>query len=84
MRAHPGTRHFQCHWHLERPRRFDVHQRVDQRVLPVEVGGQPPAAITVQQRVQAEAARRSRLLTGHAALAAALFDPSRPAVSISP
>jgi hypothetical protein len=46
--------------------------------LPVEVGGQPPAAITVQQRVQAEAARRSRLLTGHAALAAALFDPSVP------
>ena len=31
---------------------LDVHQRVEQRVGPVEVGGQPPAPVAVQQRVQ--------------------------------
>ena len=33
--------------------RLDVHQGVENRLLPAEVGRQPPAPVAVQQRVQA-------------------------------
>ncbi len=50
----PGARHLQRHRHPERPPRLDVHQGLGQRVLPVEVGGQPPAPVAVQQRVNTD------------------------------
>ena len=54
VHTHPGTRHLQRHRHPERPPRLDVHQRLGQRVLPVEVSGQPPAPVAVQQRINAD------------------------------
>jgi len=54
VHTHPGTRHLQRHRHPERPPRLDVHQRLGQRILPVEVSGQPPAPVAVQQRINAD------------------------------
>jgi hypothetical protein len=52
VRAYAGPGYLQRDGDLQRPRGLDVHQRVGQRIRPVEVGGQPPGPVTVQQRVQ--------------------------------
>ncbi len=52
MRAGARPGYFQGDGDLEGAAGFDVHQRVEHRLGPVEVRGQPPAPVAVEQRVQ--------------------------------
>ena len=54
VRPGTGSGYLQSDRDLQRPAGLDVHERVEQRLFLVEVGGQPPAPVAVQQRVQAD------------------------------
>ena len=54
VRPDAGSGHLQPDGYLHGAAGLDVHQRVEHRLWAVEVSGQPPALITVQQRVKAD------------------------------
>ena len=52
MRPDAGPGDLQGHRDLQGAAGLDVHQGVEHRLWPVEVSGQPPALVAVEQRVQ--------------------------------
>jgi hypothetical protein len=53
MRANPRPGDLQGNRDLQGTAGLDVHESVEHRLRAVEVSGQPPAPVAVQQRVQA-------------------------------
>src|SRR5215472_18942882 len=53
MRAGTRPRYLKPSWHTQRPSSLDIVQRIQQRGRAVEISRQPPAVVTIQQRVQA-------------------------------
>jgi len=52
VRTDPGTRHLQRHRNRHRPRRLDIGQGIEHRRRAIEIGCQPMAAVSGEQRVE--------------------------------
>ena len=65
VRAHAGPGDLQGDGDLQGAAGLDVHERVEHRLRAVEVGGEPPAPVAVQQRVQADMNRALQVRGQH-------------------